>query len=434
MNSSAKGGWQMSKVNEMVKTKNGYSLHIVKTDKYKTNTLVWRMKTPLQAANITLRGLLPHVLQSSSKKYQSTTALRSYLDELYGASFFVDLAKKGEYHVMSFSVEVANEKFLKDSEPLLQKGLQFLADVVTDPNVENESFHDETVAKEKRNQKVRIQSVFDDKMRYANSRLVEEMCKNEAYALHPNGILEDVDKITAENLFQYYQDAISKDELDLYIIGDVDPGEAERMCEQIFSLQERQPQIVGDESRAQDDDVNEVIEKQDVKQGKLNIGYRTNVAYGEADYWALQVFNGIFGGFSHSKLFINVREKASLAYYAASRLESHKGLMMVMSGIDAKNYEQAVTIIKEQMQAMKDGDFTEAEIQQTKAVIRNQILETIDTSRGLVEILYHNVVSDKEIELDDWLGSIEKVTKEQITSVAQKVNMDTIYFLTGMEG
>jgi predicted Zn-dependent peptidase len=424
----------MSKVNEVVKTKNGYSLHIVQTDKYKTNTLVWRMKTPLKAEEVTLRGLLPHVLQSSSKKYPSTTALRSYLDELYGANFFVDLAKKGEYHVMSFSVEVANEKFLKDSEPLLRKGLQFLADVVLDPNAENGAFHEETVEKEKRNQKVRIQSVFDDKMRYANSRLVEEMCKGEAYALHPNGIFEDVEKTTAASLFNYYQDAIQKDELDLYIIGDVDTDEAEKMCEEIFSLQDREAGKVSKVNTGAASDVNEVIEKQDVKQGKLNIGYRTNVAYGAEDYWALQVFNGIFGGFSHSKLFINVREKASLAYYAASRLESHKGLMMVMSGIDAKNYDQAVTIIKEQMQAMKNGDFTDAEIQQTKAVIRNQILETIDTARGLVEILYHNVVSGEKIGLDEWLGSIEKVTKDEITAVAQKVNMDTIYFLTGMEG
>ncbi|EDL63977.1 EF-P 5-aminopentanol modification-associated protein YfmF [Bacillus sp. SG-1] len=424
----------MSKVNEVVKTKKGYSLHIVKTDKYKTNTLVWRMKSPLKAEEVTLRGLLPHVLQSSSKKYPSTTALRSYLDELYGANFFVDLAKKGEYHVMSFSVEVANEKFLKDSEPLLKKGLQFLADVVLDPNVENDSFHDETVGKEKRNQKVRIQSVYDDKMRYANSRLVEEMCKGEAYALHPNGILEDVEKSTAEALYHYYQEAIQKDELDLYIIGDVDAEEAERMCDEIFSLQDREPLKLSEPTTTAAEDVNEVIEKHDVKQGKLNIGYRTNVRYGSEDYFPLQVFNGIFGGFSHSKLFINVREKASLAYYAASRLESHKGLMMVMSGIDGKNYEQAVTIIKEQMQAMKNGDFTDAEIQQTKAVIRNQILETIDTPRGLVEILYHNVVAGKKIGLDEWLESIENVSKEEITAVAQKVNMDTIYFLTGMEG
>jgi predicted Zn-dependent peptidase len=163
------------------------------------------------------------------------------------------------------------------------------------------------------------------------------------------------------------------------------------------------------------------------------MGYRTNIIYGDPDYFALQVFNGIFGGFSHSKLFINVREKASLAYYAASRLESHKGLMMVMSGIDLKNYDQAVGIINEQMEAMKKGDFTDQELTQTKAVIQNQILETIDTSRGLTEILYHNVVAHTEIPLEKWIDDMQKTTKEEIVAVANKIDLDTIYFLTGTE-
>jgi predicted Zn-dependent peptidase len=132
-------------------------------------------------------------------------------------------------------------------------------------------------------------------------------------------------------------------------------------------------------------------------------------------------------------LFINVREKASLAYYAASRLESHKGLMMVMSGIDLKNYDQAVGIINEQMDAMRKGDFTDQELEQTKAVIKNQILESIDTSRGLTEILYHNVVAQADIKLQDWLVEMDKATKDEIIAVAKKINLDTIYFLTGTE-
>ncbi len=139
-------------------------------------------------------------------------------------------------------------------------------------------------------------------------------------------------------------------------------------------------------------------------------------------------------GFSHSKLFANVREKASLAYYAASRLESHKGVMMVMSGIDFPNYNQAVTIINEQLEAMRQGDFSEEDIRQTKAVIINQLLETIDTSRGLVEVLYHNVVSGVDIELTTWIEKIDGTTKDEIVQAAKKVQLDTIYFLTEQEG
>jgi predicted Zn-dependent peptidase len=423
----------MEKASEKILEMAGYKLHVVQTEKYKTNTLVWKMKAPLTKETVTKRALLPHVLQSSTKNYPSTTALRSYLDELYGATLYVDLSKKGEYHVISFSIEIANEKFLSDPSPLLKKGFELLAEILTNPNLSETGFEQGTVDKEKRTLKQRIQSVFDDKMRYSNVRPLEEMCKSEPYALQVNGEADDVDVITPETLYEYYQRAFKEDEMDLYVIGDVKEDDVKQFALELLQFDKRVPSTVETQRTITPEKVNEVIEQQDVKQGKLNMGYRTNIIYGDPDYFALQVFNGIFGGFSHSKLFINVREKASLAYYAASRLESHKGLMMVMSGIDLKNYDKAVGIINEQMDAMKKGDFTDEELVQTKAVIQNQILETIDTARGLIEILYHNVVSDSSIELNDWINEMQKATKEEIIAVAKKIELDTIYFLTGTE-
>ncbi len=411
----------------------GYKLHVIETDKYKTNTIIWKMKAPLTKEDVTKRALLPQVLQSSSDKYPTTTALRSYLDDLYGATLFVDLAKKGDYHIMSFTLEIANEKFLSDPSPLLEKGFELLAEILTRPNVSGNAFDQETIEKEKRTLKQRIQSVYDDKMRYSNVRLLEEMCKGEPYALQVNGEAEDVDTISPELLYEYYQQAFKDDEMDLYVIGDVKEEEVKKLTGSLLQFENRNPIKAETRDIRKKEQINEVKEEQDVKQGKLNIGYRTNIVYGDPDYFALQVFNGIFGGFSHSKLFINVREKASLAYYAASRLESHKGLMMVMSGIDLKNYDKAVGIIHEQMEAMTKGDFTDGELEQTKAVIQNQILETIDTARGLTEILYHNVVANTDIKLDAWMSEMKNATKEEIVAVAQKIDLDTIYFLTGTE-
>ena len=423
----------MDATTEKITEMHGYNLHVIETEKYKTNTLVWRMKAPLTKEDVTKRALLPHVLQSSSGKYSTTTALRSYLDELYGATLFVDLAKKGEYHIMSFSLEIANEKFLSDPNPLLKKGFELLSEVLINPKISGNAFDRETVDKEKRTLKSRIQSVFDDKMRYSNVRLLEEMCKGEPYALQVNGDAADVDAITAENLYEYFKRAFLEDEMDLYVIGDVKVDEVKNLAAELLNFESRTRNKVKSDKINKRAEVNEVKEEQDVKQGKLNIGYRTNIVYGDADYFALQVFNGIFGGFSHSKLFINVREKASLAYYAASRLESHKGLMMVMSGIDLKNYDQAVGIIHEQMDAMKKGDFTDQELEQTKAVIKNQIMETIDTARGLTDILYHNVVAHTDIKLDSWISEMQNITREEIVAVANKIELDTIYFLTGTE-
>jgi predicted Zn-dependent peptidase len=418
---------------EKVIDNQGVKLHLVKTDKYKTNTIVFKMKAPIEKEYATTRALLPYVLQSGTNTYPSFTELRTYLENLYGATLSVDLQKKGEYHIISITMEVANEKFLKQSEPLLDKALTLLADVLFNPRSANDSFDEQIVAKEKRTLKQRIQAVNDDKMRYANLRLIQEMCKDEPYAIPVNGILEDVEQFTAQSLYNYYQDSLSSDELDLYIVGDFTEEEVIQSCQAKFQLKSRTSKKVEQTNIRKRVKENVIIEKQDVVQGKLNMGLRTNTRYGEDDYFALQVFNGLFGGFPHSKLFINVREKASLAYYAASRLESHKGLMLVMTGIETKNYEKAVTIIKEQLQAMKNGDFTEADIEQTKAVIQNQMLETLDTSRGLVEVLYHNVISGTNVSEEVWKEKIAKVTKENILQVGEKIQLDTIYFLSGLE-
>lgn len=423
----------MTVVSEIEKEMKGFKLHLIKTEKYKTNTFVWKMKAPLNKEDVTKRALLPYVLQSNSKAYPSTASLRSYLDELYGATFYVDLAKKGEYHIITFSMEIANEKFLSDQTPLLKKALQFLTEILTNPNIAEQAFDKETMEKEKRTLKQRIQSVYDDKMKYANSRLIEEMCKGEQYALHVHGNMDEVDAISSADLYEYYQQAFNEDELDLYVIGDVDEEEVTSLVDELLQFSPRSVQTIERKIKASKETNAEIKEVQDVLQGKLNIGFRTNIVYGDDDYFALQVMNGIYGGFSHSKLFINVREKASLAYYAASRLESHKGLMIVMSGIDHKNYDQAVSIIKEQLQAVQTGEFTEEELQQTKAVIKNQLLETVDTARGVVELLYHNVVSGATITLDEWLLKMEETTKAEIIEVAQKIELDTIYFLTGTE-
>lgn len=419
---------------EKVVKKPGITYHFVKTEKYKTNLMVLKLKAPLMKETATIRALLPYVLQSGTSTYPGVMELRSYLDDLYGATLFVDLQKKGEYHVISISLEIANEKFLTDSEPLLEKGIALLADVLFDPKMENSGFDESIVEKEKRTLKQRIQAVYDDKMRYANLRLVEEMCKGEPYSIPVNGFLDDVDSITAKNLYDYYQQAIGEDEIDLYFVGDIDAAVVETVCDQRFKLKEREPKIVESQEILNKNKENEVIERQDVAQGKLNMGFRTNVSYGGDEYFAMQVFNGLFGGFPHSKLFINVREKESLAYYAASRLESHKGLMMVMTGIEPKNYQKAVQIIKEQLKAMQNGEFTDQDLEQTKAVIQNQMLETLDTSRGLVEVLYHNVISSGNVTADLWKEKINQVTKESLVKVGQKINLDTIYFLSEMEG
>lgn len=426
----------MSLVKEESVRLNGFTLHGIETLKYKTNSIVLKLKAPLKEDTVTTRALLPYVLQSGTVKSPSTLQLRTRLDDLYGATLNVDVAKKGEYHIISIRMDIANEKYLSDPTPLLKNGLEFVAEILLSPVTKNNMFVEDIVQKEKRSLKQRIQAVYDDKMRYANMRLIQEMCAEEPYRLNAHGNKEDIEQITAKSLYEYYQEVLSNDEIDLYIVGDIQLSQVKEMVEQVFVLPPNRSDhfVKSNVLNKKVSEVKEVIEEQDIKQGKLHIGCRTNTTYKDDDYFALQLFNGVFGGFSHSKLFINVREKASLAYYAASRFESHKGLLMIMSGIEFANYQKCVEIIKEQLNHMKQGNFSEDEVTQTKAVLKNQILETIDTANGLVEVLYHNVVSGMTRPFEDWLTNIESVSKDDIQAVANKVELDTIYFLKGLEG
>ncbi|MED0871664.1 EF-P 5-aminopentanol modification-associated protein YfmF [Bacillus mobilis] len=411
----------------------GLRVHIIPTDKYKTNTFVFRLKAPLNEETVTERALLPYVLQSATEKLPSVIRLRQYLEELYGSSLAVDVSKKGEDHIISIYVDIANEVYLHDAPPLFEKALSMLSDIVLHPATEGNGFLPSIVESEKRALLQRIEATYDDKMRYANERLIEEMCKVEPYRLSANGKKESVSSITNESLYQYYQKVLAEDEMDLYIIGDISENAVD-LVSKYFSISARPARERNVLLHKRNNEEKEVVEKQELKQSKLHIGYRTFITYKDEDYFALQLFNGLFGGFSHSKLFVNVREKNSLAYYAASRFESHKGLLFVMSGIEAKNYEKAVEIIKEQMLAMQNGDFSEEEMHQTKSVIQNQILEAIDTPRGFVEMLYHGIISERTRPVEEWLTGIESVTKEEIVKVAKNIELDTIYFLHGTEG
>ncbi|PGZ96866.1 peptidase M16 [Bacillus pseudomycoides] len=411
----------------------GLRVHMIPTEKYKTNTFVLRLKAPLCEETVTERALLPYVLQSATETHPSVIRVRQYLEELYGSSLAVDVSKKGEDHIISIYIDIANETYLQEAPPLFEKALAMLADILLRPATEGNGFLQTVVESEKRALVQRIESTFDDKMRYANERLIEEMCKVESFRLSANGQKERVSAITSETLYQYYKKVLEEDEMDLYIIGDIEEGALD-LVKQYFSISKREVKERNILLHKKNEEEQEVVEKQELKQSKLNIGYRTYITYRDEDYFALQLFNGLFGGFSHSKLFVNVREKNSLAYYAASRYESHKGLLFVMSGIEGKNYEKAVTIIKEQMTAMQNGDFTDEEIVQTKSVIKNQILETIDTPRGLVELLYHEVIANYERPVGEWLTGVEQVTKDAIVKVANNIQLDTIYFLHGTEG
>lgn len=409
----------------------GCRIHVLETKKYKTTTMIMKLRAPLEKETVTMRALLPHVLQSGTESAPSAAAFRSALDELYGAVFFADSAKKGNEHVWTFTMEIPNERYLSGTEGLFDEALSLFADVLFRPKTKNGVFPDKTVKQEKRSLTQRIRSVYDDKSRYASARLVETMYQNDPYGLPAGGVLEDVEPITADSLFEYYKQALADNSIDVFIIGDVQAEEAAQKVTAHFPFQERPAAAVTSDPGAVSGDVKTIREEQDIQQGKLHIGLRTPVTFTHQDFAAMQVCNGVLGGFAHSKLFLNVREKESLAYYAASRYDSQKGFMMMVAGIDPVHFDKTTAIMKEQLDDMKNGRISDLEMSQTKALLTNQLQESMDTARGMTELLYHAISSGVNRSVPAWIDEIQQVTAEDVTRVAGTIAFDTVYFLAG---
>lgn len=422
----------MIREREYIHDINGYSLHIIPTKKFKTIHLVAKFRAPLNREDITKRALIPYLLVQGTINYPTRKDLEEKLDDLYGAVLTTDSSKKGNEHIISIRFDIANEKFVK-SKTLLQDALRLFSEILFEPHTNNEAFPAEIFQREKTTLKRKIESLIDDKMTYANLRLIEEMCADERYRIPAHGYAEDLAHMTSSTVYQYYQEMLTIDGLDLYVVGDVEQDE---MVKLFSGLIKRETTKKSDDDKDIEEQIiirakeQTITEHQDIQQAKLHMGYRTSITYHDELYPALHVFNGLFGAFPSSKLFINVREKNSLAYYAASRIESHKGLLFVFSGIAPKDYRAAKSIIDEQLKAMQVGDFTESDIQKTKELIINQMKETFDHPQGMIELLYQQIVGRTKLPPQKLLEAIRQVTKQDIIRVAKAIQLDTVYLLT----
>lgn len=414
---------------------NGMNVHILPTAKFKTTTIVTMIEQALSEEHVTKTALLAMVMKRASARFPETKLLRAHLDFLYGAIFDVDVMKKGERQILQIYMEVPNEKYLSQESSLLEQAIQFVGDMLARPYVEEGAFLEKYVKLEKETLRKRMESLIDDKMKYANQRVTEEMCKGEPFSLLVQGRVEDLPGITGQDLYGYFKEITSSNPINMFVVGDVEPqiiSEAIRTHIPLVRSKVK-PLSIG-HTQTQEKEEQEVIERLEVNQAKLNIGCRTHISYKDDDYPALLLYNGILGGFPHSKLFVNVREKASLAYYAVSRLESHKGILMMMSGIDANNYQRAVEIIKQQLESMRQGNISEEEMSQTRATLSNQFRELLDSARMMIDFTYNSVLSGRKRHLDELLRDMNNITVEDIKRVAKKVKIDTIYLLRDKKG
>jgi predicted Zn-dependent peptidase len=410
----------------------GVSLHIRQTTQFKTVNFSLKWRTALTEQAAAERTVLSNVLQHSNELFPTSAAYRSYLDDLFGTVLYFDTTKRGDEHTLLLNAETVNDQYLAHGN-VLNEVLELLHTAIFKPNFENGVFKQSIVEREKEMVIQRIQSIFDDKSRFAQQRLMKIMRPNHPASISANGTLETVQAITPESLTAAYQAMIENDVIDIYVVGDVDVEEMTAKLQQALPFTDREGFEKQPVAATQKPEQAYTKEQQEMKQGKLHIGYSTPVVFGHEDFPKMQIFNGIFGGYAHSKLFMNVRERESLAYYASSSYASQYGLLFVVSGIEPSNEEKAKEVIAEQLQIMQDGDITDLELAQTKAMLINQIKEALDSARGQIEIYDQYKGLNEHFNVELWTSRWQSVTKEDVQRMAQQIELEATYFLCGKE-
>lgn len=412
--------------------KQGIKLHTISTDKFKTNLIAVFLTTKLTRENVTKNALTSMVLRRGSKTMPSQEEISKQMEEMFGATFDCGLDKTGDNQVLKFYIETINDNFLpQNGEDLLKQGLEKILEIVFNPYVENEGFKPEYIEQEKNNIIQRIDGKIDNKARYALDRCIEEMYKDKPFGLFKFGYKEDLEKIDEKNLYEYYKELISTCKIDIYVSGKV--GEETKSVieenENIKSLNERTPDYIvpqAEEKRVQEEKI--LTESMEVTQGKLVLGLDVNIKT-EKEKYATLLYNAILGGSANSKMFQNVREKAHLAYVASSSYLRYKNNIFVNCGIEISNYEKALELIKKQIDDMKKGDFTEEDIENGKKGIIANLRTSEDEQDTEIAYSFGQELTKLKTSLEEYIASVQSVTKQDIIDIANLVNINTIYFL-----
>ena len=419
---------------ESVKLKaSGINLHIKKTDKFKTNHIMITLRTALSKDSAHFNALIPMVLKRGTRKCSETIELEKKLENMYGAGLRSNISKIGEVQLVVFGVDILSEKYLPYGEDLLKEAIELLNDVVFDPAMDGSYLRNDYVEQEKFLLLQTIDGLIDDKQTYSTIRCVEKMCENEKFGISKYGKREDVEKITRDALSESYYRLLKESKIDIFVTGDVDTDNIVNMMDECFTHKAYEDEDVKGILKWTDDigEIRNCCEEMDVNQGKLVIGCRVGTKYQDDDYSALVVMNGILGAYPHSKLFQNVREKNSLAYYAYSTVETVKGIMLMSSGIDSSKKDEVQGIMIEQLKEMQKGNITETEMEFTKKAIITRLKTASDYPTGDVDNLLAGLVTGKYRSFEKMIEEIQDVTFEDVVRVANGIEVDIIYFLSG---
>lgn len=416
----------------------GVRLTCIPTEKFKTGCLSVNLVTQLTPETASKNALLPKVLRRGTAAHPDLERLSAVLDSLYGARVIPITRKKGELQCVGFLADFIDDAYVPDGTDVLARVADLIGELLITPRTHGGLLLGEYVEGEKANLIDEIRAAMNDKRQYAQDQLAARMCAGERYAVNRLGDADSAGLITPRALTEHYRSLLAGAAVEIIYCGAAEPERVEAALRGALS---DLPRGAAADTPVTDipltpptAEPREFIERMDVAQGKLSIGFRMGPCMQNPNYAALMVFNAAYGGAVTSKLFTNVRERLSLCYYASSSVDRHKGIMTVSSGIEFDKYEDARREILAQLQAMRDGDISDYELESAKRSVITGIRSTLDTPFGVEGLYFDFAAARLGISPEALPALAETVTAETLVSIAAGIQTDSFYFLTAEGG
>lgn len=410
----------------------GVYLTAVQSDKFKTGCFSLNLLRPMKKEEAAANALIPSVLLRGSETCPDIASISAKLDELYGASVGTLVRKKGEVQLVGFYCDYVQDEYV--DEPVFAPLMAFLAELLLNPRLENGAFPEAVVDSEKLNLENAMLSRINDKRTYAASQLIRTMCAGQPYGIPRIGEPEDLKNITAKSLYAHYRDLLATSRVELFYMGSLSPAAVTKVLQAALAELPRAEVFVpvGTTPAPQARPVQEKTERLDVTQGKLSLGFFTDITAKDPRYPALVLAATVFGGGATSKLFTNVREKMSLCYYASASFEKFKGVLSVSSGVEFSKLETAKTEILRQLEACKAGDITDAELESARGYLVSDLKIAMDSPGRLDDYYMGQILLEQDGTMQDLASAIARVTKQEAADAIQALRLDTIYALEGV--
>lgn len=407
-----------------------YNLHIINTKKFKTITIRINFKTKAVKEDLTKRNLLSDLLLRSTKDYKTEREMAIKCEDLYGLNYSSNCSISGNYSLLSFTTSFLNEKFTELG--MNEESIKFFLDMLINPDVEDNKFNSEIFKITKKNIHDILISEKDSPGRYSIIELKKIIDKDSPISYNSNGYLEDLDKINESNLYEYYQNLLKSNLIDIFVIGDVDNNKIKEIFANTFKIntfkKTKERHIIEHKKLPKRAKSKKITA--DFTQSQLLLGYKIGKMSDFERNYISTIYSFVLGGGPDSKLFQTVREKNSLCYSINSVIQKTFDLLIIKSGIDKEDYKKAVSLIRKEVANMNKNKITDEEIEKAKITYKNSCKEILDSPDSIINIYISKEYMNTDL-LEDRIKNIDKVTKEMVVEFSKKLYLDTIFLLEG---